>query len=328
MLPSVAELLDGSVGFAVPLLVRFRGTDVREGLLIRGRAGWGEFAPFPEYGPKESSRWLAAAIEAAWIGWPAPERDVVPVNAIVPAVGPQQAAALVRESGCATVKVKVAEPGQTLDDDVARVGAVRDALGPDGKVRVDANGAWTVEQASRALGVLADFGLEYVEQPCATVEECARLRRECDVAVAVDEGVRKAPDPRHVHGLREAADVLVLKVAPLGGVRPALDVAGTYGIPVVVSSALDTSVGLGAGLALAAALPELPYACGLGSGRLLKNDVTGDRLLPVGGRLEVRPVTVDEAAAAAVALEPSRVGAWRERLAAAYRQLTDPEDLA
>jgi o-succinylbenzoate synthase len=327
VLPSVEELLDGALGFAVPLVTRFRGTDVREGLLIRGRAGWGEFAPFPEYGPKESSRWLAAAIEAAWIGWPSPARDSVPVNAIVPAVDPQRAAALVRASGCSSVKVKVAEPGQTLDDDVARVGAVRDALGRDGSVRVDANGAWTVEQASRALGVLAEFGLEYVEQPCATVEECARLRRRCGVAVAVDEGVRKAPDPRHVRGLRDAADVLVLKVAPLGGVRPALDVAEVYGLPSVVSSALDTSVGLGAGLALAAALPELPYACGLGSGLLLKNDLVTDRLLPVGGQLEVRPVTVDERAAAAVALEPSRMGAWRERLAAAYRQLTDPEDL-
>lgn len=328
MLPSVEELLDGSLGFAVPLRVRFRGTDVREGLLLRGPAGWGEFAPFPEYGPDEASRWLAAAIEAAWIGWPTPVRDAVPVNAIVPAVGPDRAAELVRESGCTTVKVKVAEAGQSLGEDVARVGAVRDALGPDGRVRVDANGAWTVEQASASMEVLRDFDLEYVEQPCATVDECAQLRRRTDVPVAVDEGLRRAADPRHVHGLREAADVLVLKVAPLGGVRPALDVAAVYGIPVVVSSALDTSVGLAAGLALAASLPEAPLACGLGSGRLLKNDVAADRLLPVGGRLEVRPVTVDERTVEGVALERSRVGAWHERLAAAYRQLTDPEGQA
>ena len=321
MLPSVGELLDGSVGFSVPLRVRFRGTDAREGLLLRGPAGWGEFAPFPEYGPAESARWLAAAIEAAWVGWPAPVRDAVPVNAIVPAVGPDAAAALVREAGCSTVKVKVAEPGQSLDDDVARVGAVRDALGSDGLLRIDANGAWTVEQASVALGVLHELALEYVEQPCASVVECAELRRRTDVPVAVDEGVRKADDPMHVAGLREAADVLVVKVAPLGGVRPALDVAAAYGLPCVVSSALDTSVGLAAGLALAAALPELRYACGLGSGRLLKNDVVADRLLPVGGRLEVRPVTVDDAALQALALAPARVGAWRERLTAALDQL-------
>lgn len=324
-IPSAEALLDGAVGFAVPLVTRFRGTTVREGLLLHGPAGWAEFAPFPGYDDAESSRWLAASIEAGWLGWPEPVRLSVPVNAIVPAVGPEQTAALVRDAGCATAKVKVAEVGQSLHDDVARVGAARDVLGADGRIRIDANGAWTVEQASQALAVLADFDLEYVEQPCPTVQECAELRRSTDVPVAVDEGVRRAPDPRHIAGLREAADLLVLKVPPLGGVRPALAVAATYGLPCVVSSALDTSVGLAAGLALAAALPELRYACGLGSGRLLKNDVVTDRLLPLGGGLEVRPVTVDARAAAAVALGPVGMAAWRERLVAAHRLLTDPQ---
>lgn len=317
MLPSPEELLDGARGFAVPLVARFRGTAVREGLLLRGPAGWGEFAPFPEYGAAESARWLAAAVETAWVGWPAPVRDAVPVNAIVPAVGPEQAAELVREAGCSTVKVKVGEAGQSLADDVARLGAVRDTIGPGGSVRIDANGAWTVEEASRSLAVLGDFGLEYVEQPCATVEECAALRRRCHVPVAVDEGVRKAADPRHVEGLREAADVLVLKVPPLGGVRPALDVAAAYQLPCVVSSALDTSVGLAAGLALAAALPELPYACGLGSGRLLADDVVAERLLPVGGSLRM-PGSAPEVLEPATAEVPP---AWERRLRDAYRAL-------
>lgn len=317
MIPSVEALRGAAVGFAVPLRVRFRGTTVRSGLLLRGPVAWAEFAPFPGYGAGESSRWLAAAIEAGWVGWPTPVRDRVPVNAIVPAVDADQAALLVRESGCSTAKVKVAEPGHTLADDVTRVGAVRDALGPEGRIRVDANGAWTVGQASAALAVLSDLGLEYAEQPCATVEECAQLRRRTDVPVAVDEGLRKAPDPLHVHQLREAADVLVLKVPPLGGVRPALDVADRYGLPVVVSSALDTSVGLAAGLALAAALPELPYACGLASGRLLQDDVVADRLLPVGGTLTPGPRAPDVVAEATGPVPPE----WEHRLRSAYAEL-------
>lgn len=316
MLPSAGELLDGALGFSVPLTTTFRGTRLREGLLLRGPAGWAEFAPFPEYDAEESARWLAAAIEAAWIGWPDAVRDVVPVNAIVPAVDATQAAQLVAASRCTTAKVKVAEPGQSLDDDVARVAAVREVLGMDGRIRVDANGAWSTGEAAQAIATLAEFDLEYVEQPCATLVECAALRRMVDVRIAIDEGVRKAPDPHHVVGLGESADVLVLKVPPLGGVRPALAVAQTYGLPCVVSSALDTSVGLAAGLALAAALPELPFACGLGSGQLLAADVTADRLLPVDGQLRVRGTTP------AAALTTRVTGAWRERLAAAHVALT------
>ncbi len=320
-LPSLDDLLDGSVCFAVPLTVRFRGTDHREGLLVRGPVGWGEFAPFPEYGPAESSRWLAAAIEAAWTGWPEPLRDTVPVNAIVPAVEPDVASRLTRESGCTTAKVKVADAGQSLAQDVARVAAVRDALGPAGAVRVDANGAWTLDEAVDALRELEPFGLEYAEQPCPTIEECAQVRRVVDVPLAIDEGVRRAGDPRAVVGLREAADVLVLKVPPLGGVGAALRVAETYGLPCVVSSALDTSVGLAAGLALAAALPELPYACGLASGLLLASDVVTDRLLPVQGSLGVRRPSVDRAVVSASA-PTDGWNRWRSRLAQAHEVLS------
>src|SRR5246127_3506436 len=176
----------GLRAFAIPMPVRFRGVTVREGALVEGPAGWGEFSPFAEYGPRECARWLAAALEAATAGWPAPVRDQVPVNVTVPAVGPASAHALVAASGCRTAKVKVAEPGQSLGDDVARVEAVRDALGPSGKIRVDANAAWDVGQAERALRELGRFGLEYAEQPCPTLGELAELRRRVGVPVAAD----------------------------------------------------------------------------------------------------------------------------------------------
>jgi O-succinylbenzoate synthase len=321
--PSVDELLDSSVGFALPMRTRFRGVRVRRGLLLRGPVGWAEFAPFAEYGAEEAARWLAAAVESAWVGWPDQRRTIVAVNAIVPPVAPGDAADLVKASGCTIAKVKVAEPDQSLADDVARVAAVRDVLGNAGRIRVDANGAWTTEQALRALNQMRAHNLEYVEQPCASLVECAALRALTDVPIAVDEAVRKALDPHHVVGLREAADVLILKAAPLGGVRPALAVAETYGLPCVVSSALDSSVGLAAGLALAAALPELPFACGLGSGQLFIADVTGDRVLPVDGTLAVRAAPPEPDTVMAVAMAPADLAAWHQRLRDAYAALTD-----
>ncbi len=326
-LPTLGELLAAAHVVAVPLTTRFRGVTVREAVLLDGPTGWGEFAPFPEYPPAEAARWLAAAVEGGWGGWPSPLRDRVPVNAIVPAVPPEAAARLVRESGgCRTAKVKVAEPGQTLDDDLARVAAVREALGPGGLVRVDANGAWDVESAARALRALtADGALEYAEQPCRTLAEMAELRRRVPgVPLAVDEGIRRAAEPERVAGLREAADVVVIKVAPLGGLRTALRVARAAGLPAVVSSALDTSVGLSAGVALAAALPALPHACGLGSGRLLAADVVGDRLLPVDGHLAVRRPEPVPALLAELAADPGRRRWWRSHLASAYAIMAGP----
>ena len=257
-LPGWAELTARLHVVRVPLTMPFRGVIEREAALVQGPAGWGEFAPFVEYGDAESARWLAAAVEAAWTGWPAPRRDAVPVNATVPAV-PARAVpgVLARFPGCTTAKVKVAQAGQGLADDVARVAAVRDVLGPGGRIRVDANGGWTVPAAVDALTALASYGLEYAEQPCATVPELAALRRQLagTIPVAADESVRKAADPERV-ALAGAADLVVLKVAPMGGVRPAVRVAAACGLPVVVSSALDTSVGIAAGAALAAALAE------------------------------------------------------------------------
>ncbi|WP_159945223.1 MULTISPECIES: o-succinylbenzoate synthase [unclassified Nocardiopsis] len=299
--------------FSVGLRNRFRGITVREGMLVRGPAGWGEFSPFAEYGPRECARWWAACHEAAHQGWPAPVRDRVPVNVTVPAVDPDRAHAIVAAGGCATAKVKVAERGQDPAEDLARVEAVRDALGPSGLLRVDANGAWDVDTAVRMVRALDRFGLEYVEQPCATLDELAAVRRRVGVPVAADESVRRAEDPLRVRAAG-AADIVVLKVQPLGGVRAALRVAEACGLPVVVSSAVETSVGLAAGVALAAALPELPHACGLATMQMLTADVTADPLLPEDGFLPVRRVEVDEASLRAVEVDPA---GWRARAAAA-----------
>jgi o-succinylbenzoate synthase len=316
----VADLLPGLRAFAIPMTTRFRGITVREGALIEGPAGWGEFSPFAEYGPAECGRWLACALEAAVTGWPAPARTRVPVNVTVPAVGPQQAHAIVAGSGCRTAKVKVAERGQRPAADVARVEAVRDALGPGGRIRVDANGAWSVDQAVRALRELGRFGLEYAEQPCATLGELARLRRRVDVPVAADESIRRAGDPLAVR-VAGAADIVVLKAQPLGGVRAALAVAESCGLPVVVSSAIETSVGLAAGVALAAALPELDYACGLATTSLLTADVTSAPLAAAGGALTVRRPAVAAGRLAACAADP---GPWRARVLAAAAYLDRP----
>ena len=313
----VAELLPTLRAFAIPMPVKFRGTTVRRGALLRGPAGWGEFSPFPEYGPRECARWLACALEAAAHGWPDPVRDSIPVNVTVPAVGPEQAHQIVSGSGCRTAKVKVAERGQHGSDDIARLEAVRDAIGPDGKVRVDANAGWSVDEAARMLTQLSAFGLEYAEQPCATLDELAELRRRVEVPLAADESIRRADDPMKVRAAG-AADIVVLKAQPLGGVRPALEIADACGLPVVVSSAVDTSVGLAAGVALAAALPDLPYACGLATMSLLAGDVTADPLAEQDGQLPVRPAIVDDASLARYEVDPAD---WRERLLAAAQFL-------
>jgi O-succinylbenzoate synthase len=313
----LAELLPTLRAFAIPMRNRFRGITVRQGALLAGAAGWGEFSPFAEYGPAESSRWLASAIESATVGWPAPVRSRVGVNVTVPAVGPALAHEIVARSGCRTAKVKVAEPGQAESDDLDRVAAVRDAIGPDGRIRVDANGGWDVDTAELMLARLAKYGLEYAEQPCATLDELASLRRRTDVLLAADESIRKASDPLAVR-VAGAADIVVLKVAPLGGVRPALRVALACGLPVVVSSAVESSVGLAAGVALAAALPELTYDCGLATMSLLTGDVTGDSLVAQAGALPVRPITVDLERVAHWECDPRP---WRERALAAVEFL-------
>lgn len=323
---------------SLPMRTRFRGVTAREVLLVDGPAGWGEFSPFVEYDDHEASRWLAACLEAAHHGWPAPLRSAVVVNATVPAVAATDVAGvLARFPGCTTAKVKVAEPGQTLADDLDRVAAVRAVLGPAGAVRVDANGAWDLDEALTALTALSAYRLDYAEQPVAAVADLTRLRVRLaaaglDVPVAADESVRRAEDPLAV-ALAGAADVVVVKVAPLGGVRRLLEVAEVlrerHGVGLTVSSALDSSVGLAAGVAAAAALPGSPRAAGLGTAALLAADVTTVPLLPVDGRVPVGAVVADPDLLARHAAPPARQQWWRDRLARCHALLRgDPGPLA
>jgi len=318
VLPALDELLASAHVVSLPMRVKFRGIMEREALLLHGPAGWGEFCPFPEYDDAEASRWLAAAVEAGWHGFPAPLRSVIPVNATVPAVSADRVPEVLARFGRVdAVKVKVAERGQTPDDDAARVAAVRAAL-PDAAIRVDANGGWDVPTAVAALTRLAAVGLEYAEQPVPTIEGLAAVRSQLRAAgtpvlIAADESVRKESDPLRV-ARAGAADLLVVKVAPLGGVRRALDIVAQAGLPAVVSSALDTSVGIRAGLALAAALPDLPYACGLGTVSLFEQDITLDPLVADDGAIRLRDVAADAGLLERYAASPDRRDWWLDRL--------------
>ena len=318
-LPPVADLLDTVRVVALPMRVTFRGVTVRETAIFHGPAGWGEFGPFPEYGDVEAAQWLRAGVEAAWQGFPDPVRSSIPVNATVPAVPADRVADVLAGYGGAVpaVKIKVAERGQSLADDVARVAAVRDLL-PGAELRVDANMGWDEDQAVAALTELAAFDLEYAEQPVATIEGLAAVRqrlrdKSIDLKIAADESVRKAEDPLAV-ARAGAADLIIVKVAPLGGVRRALELVRDAGLPAVVSSAIDSSVGIRAGVALAAALPELPYACGLGTLSLMDADVTREPLKPQDGSIPVRDVAVDQDLVAEFAVTGERRDWWLDRI--------------
>jgi len=290
------DLLDRLHVVALPMRVRFRGITVRELALIDGPSGWGEFGAFLEYGPPEAAHWLASAIESAYGTRPPALRERIRINATVPAVPASRVPeVLARFPGATTAKVKVAEPGQTLADDVARV---------------------------NAAALTADGPLEYLEQPCATVADLAEVRRRVDVPVAADESIRKATDPLAVIRAH-AADIAVLKVAPLGGVRALLDIAAAIDIPVVVSSALDSAVGIAAGLAAAAALPRLDHACGLGTGTLFVEDVA--EITGVDGCLSVGDIVPDPARLSALAAPAGRRDWWIARVRTCYALLASRE---
>ncbi|WP_260852604.1 o-succinylbenzoate synthase [Curtobacterium pusillum] len=322
-LPDLADLLADAHVVALPMRVRFRGITSREALVLRGPAGWTEFSPFVEYDDAEAAAWLRAAIDFGWQHHE-PAADSVPVNATVPAIAPDAVAGLLaRYPGCTTAKVKVAEPGTTIDDDVARVAEVRRIMGADARVRVDANGLWSIDQAAVALERLAPFDLQYAEQPCRTVPELAALRARVsglDVPIAADESVRKASDPLAV-ARAGAADVLVVKAQPLGGITAARAIVAEAGLPCVVSSALDTSVGLGMGAFLAASAMSPGYAAGLGTAAMFGSDVSDTPLLPVDGRVPVRRVEVSPELLARNAASPERTDWWRARLERAHAAL-------
>lgn len=272
---------------SIPMALRYRRLRERRAVLLRGPAGWGEFSPFEEYDDPTAARWLASALESAREELPAPRRNRIPVNVTVPPVGAERARLLVEGSGCRTAKVKVAEPGQDFRADLDRVAAVREALGDSGFLRIDVNGAWEVDEAEACLRRLEQFDLQYVEQPCPTLAELAALKRRTPIPIAADESIRAGASPEQVVD-SGGVDVVVMKVQPMGGVARLLDWASRTGLPVIPSSALETSVGLSAGLAAAAALPELPYACGLATAPLLAGDVVRRPLFPDRGEMSLR----------------------------------------
>jgi O-succinylbenzoate synthase len=323
-LPSLADLLGTARVVSLPLVTRFRGIDVREAVLLEGPEGWTEFSPFLEYDDAEAAAWLAGAIDYGWMPTPTALRERIAVNATVPAVDTAAVAGvLARFDGCRTAKVKVAEAGQRLADDVARVRAVREIMGPEGRIRVDANGGWNLDEAEHAIHALAGFDLEYVEQPCASVDELAELRRRVKylgIPIAADESVRKAADPLAV-ARAGAADILVVKAQPLGGLHRALEIVAEAGLPAVVSSALDTSVGLAMGAALAAALPDLDYDCGLGTAALLAADIATPSLAPQAGSLPTGRVTPDAALLDEHAASDDRREWWHARIARCLSEL-------
>ncbi len=257
----------------------------REILLLGGPKGWGECSPLEGY-PVPVAAALRSAREAACEGWPPARRTEVAVNALV--TGHPVKPATLRSFGC--VKVKVGRP--ELESDVALVSAVREAVGERVALRIDANGRWGLDEAERAIERLAGFDLELVEQPVSSLDDLARLRRRVAVPLAADESVRSLEDARRLRALG-AADAVVLKVQALGGVRRALAIAEAAGVPAIVSSMYETSVGIAAGLALAAALPELPYACGLATLDRIEGDVASAPLAPERGRLRMRSVVPD-----------------------------------
>ncbi|HWL02633.1 MAG TPA: o-succinylbenzoate synthase [Microbacteriaceae bacterium] len=345
----LGELVARARVVALPLRERFRGIDTREALLIEGEnAVWAEWSPFVEYDDGEAARWLGSALEVLTTG-PLPERakrarvecaagayrdlegsppPTIRVNATVPAVSPDAVPGILdRFPGARTAKVKVAERGQRLADDVARVRAVREALGPAGRIRVDANAAWSLDEATTALEALAPLDLEYAEQPVASVPDLAALRVRLAGAVrlAADESIRKPGDPLEVVRAG-AADVIVLKLQPLGGRARALEIARAAAaeadVAFVTSSALETSVGLAAAARLAhdvdiAFSSDLDH--GLGTAALLAADVSTEPLLPVDGRIGVRPVVADPGLLERYAAPPERIAFWRARLRRALR---------
>jgi o-succinylbenzoate synthase len=324
---ALSELLATARVVSLPMNTRFRGIETREALLLEGPAGWTEFSPFVEYDDAEAAAWLSAAIDFGWreVSLPAGSPTRIGVNATLPAIGADRVEEVLgRFPGCRTVKVKVAEAGQSLADDIARVAKARDVLGPDGRIRIDANGGWNVDEAEHAIHGLAGFDLEYVEQPCTSVDELAQIRKRVKymgIPIAADESVRKAEDPLAV-ARAKAADILILKAQPLGGIERALGIIADAGLPVVVSSALDTSVGLSMGAYLAASIPGgLSFDCGLGTAALLAADVTEVPLLPLDGQIEVRRIDVSPELLTRYAASPDREQWWLDRLTRVHAHL-------
>lgn len=325
-LPPLQEVLENLFTVEIPMTVTFRGVNSRQSALICGPYGWGEFAPFLEYGPQESAAWLACALEAAWLPTPEPVRTRIPLNATLPAVPAERVPEVLAkyEGEIQELKIKVAEKGQSLADDIARVAAARDAL-PNARLKVDANMGYTLAGALDALRKLCEYGIIYAEQPVASVEDMAALRfaiakEGLPARIAADESIRKAEDPLKV-ARANAADLMVIKAAPLGGVRRALALVEQAQLPAVVSSALESSVGIATGASLAASLPTLRYGCGLGTVSLMAEDVTDEPLIARNGFMDLRTITPSLQRLERLATDEQTRQWWVERVTACYRVL-------
>lgn len=285
----------------------FRSVTSREVALFEGPNGWGEFSPFLEYSYEESVPWLLSGIEAAFVQTAPALRQRIEVNATLPAINDSTEIEKLLNGfeGTKVVKIKV---GGVPEIDLARIACVRE-LRPDAKIRIDVNGLWSVEQAYAFLSQAGE--IEYVEQPCLTIEELRELKYRTGVKIAGDEIIRKAKDPLNLD-LSGAIDIVMLKVAPLGGIAKALEIARHYALPVAVSSALESAVGISHGLKLAAAISQLDYACGLGTGALLAVDI--GELPIIEGKIEVTDVTPDPAALIKFAVSNERLNWWKNRI--------------
>jgi O-succinylbenzoate synthase len=323
--PALADLVSAARIVALPLRTKFRGLEEREALLFEGPNGWAEWAPFVEYTDEEAAAWLAAAIDFAYGELPQLHRDRIPVNATLPAVAPDLVERVLTNFGdFSTVKIKVAEAGHSTTDEIARIQKVRE-LYPDAKIRLDANGGLEIPNAIELVNQLQalEINIEYFEQPVASIAEMAELRLQLSrigVKIAADESVRKVSDPLAV-AQANAADILVLKAAPLGGISRALSIAAEAELPVVISSALDTSVGLSMGAYLAAAIPNLEFDCGLATSALLAGDVTREPLRAENGFIDVRRVEVDQSKLEIFKAQDHREDWWLERLERVYKLL-------
>ena len=298
------QLLDSLRVIALPMKTNFRGISVREVALIKGSHGWGEFSPFIEYDDAESAPWLASAIEAATTPQPKLYRTSVAVNGTIPALNDPDDLARIVDSfpGVNTFKVKV---GNNLVEDLARIKVIRQ-LRPQANIRIDVNGLWNVGQAEEFLASVGQ--IEYVEQPCATIEELRQLKSKTPVKIVGDEILRKAANPFEID-LTGAIDYLMLKVQPLGGIKRAQAIAEHHKLPIVVSSALESAVGIKHGLTLAASFEEMNFDCGLGTGSLLASDVA--HLPIVDGKIEISEF---EPQLDGFDVAPDRFDWWKNRI--------------
>jgi len=334
--PTLEELIARSHVVSLPLTTPFRGLTHREAIIFDAEVSPAEWSPFLEYDDGEAARWLASAIEQGWT--PSPWGKDLPtqihVNGTIPAVSPDHVEALIERAGHPrTVKVKVGGPGTTLADDVARVAEVRRVLGPTGRIRIDANGSWNVDEAEHAIRAMEPLDLDYVEQPVTSVPEMADIRSRISrlgIQVAADESIRRWSDLESVIAA-EACDLVVLKVQPLGGLeatRALINTAEAAGLGVVLSSALDTSVGLYQAAQLQAHLEHTRdqwHDAGLGTGSFFGNDIVTTPLIPQGGVMTISPPELDDDAVQRFSASPERTEWWQQRLLRCWNQLYKPE---